>query len=204
MLEKNSHNITKKGRPLGFNPDQALETAMHLFWENGYDGTSLDDLLRATRISKSSFYNAYGNKSNLFEKCLKLFCSKQIEMVEQGLQRAANGRAFIEKLLRDLVKGVRLNEPHLGCFLMNTAHEFAGREGDVSKMVSTSTLRFNKVMQQAIKNGQEAGVITKEKEPDALAFYVMSSVAGLRLMISAQVDPDQLDEIVDVTLAALD
>lgn len=194
----------KKGRPLGFDPDEALETAMNIFWEKGYDRTTLDDILDATKISKSSFYNAYGNKFNIFEKSLDLFCHNQISMVEQGLQHFSNGREFIETLLRGLVQGVRLNEPHFGCFLMNTAHEFAGRDVHVSQMVSSSTLRFNEVLQKAIVSGQSAGVINKDKEPDTLAFFIMSSISGIRSMISAQVDPDKLDEIVDVTLAALD
>ena len=74
----------------------------------------------------------------------------------------------------------------------------------MSQKVSSSTLRFNEVLQKAIKNGQSAGVINREKKPDALAFYIMTNIAGIRSMISAQVDPDQLDEIIDVTLAALD
>lgn len=177
---------------------------MNVFWEKGYDGASLDDLLQATNISKSSFYNSYGNKSNLFEQCLDLFCEKQIALLEQGLRDTPNGRDFIERFLRELVQGVRLNKPHFGCFIMNTAHEFAGRDAHISKLVSNSTLTFNKIMQRAIKNGQDAGVITKEKDAKALAYYVMSSIAGLRLMISAQVEADQLDAIIDVTLTALD
>jgi len=202
---KNQQQKTsKKGRPLGFDPNEAMETAMYVFWEKGYDGASLDDLLQATNISKSSFYNSYGNKSNLFEQCLDLFCEKQIAQLEQGLKDMPNGRDFIEKFLRELVEGVRLDKPHFGCFVMNTAHEFAGRDAHISKLVSSSTLIFNKMMQRAIKNGQDAGVITQEKSPEALAYYIMSSIAGLRLMISAQVHPDQLDAIIDVTLTALD
>lgn len=202
--KKQQQKISKKGRPLGFDPDKAMETAMNVFWEKGYDGASLDDLLQATNISKSSFYNSYGNKSALFEQCLDLFCEKQIALLEKGLQETPNGRDFIEKFLRELVEGVRLDKPHFGCFIMNTAHEFAGRDQHISQLVSNSTLIFNKIMQRAIKNGQDAGVITQEKDPESLAYYVMSCIAGIRLMISAQVDPDQLDAIIDVTLTALD
>lgn len=203
-LMKNQQKAMKKGRPLGFDPAEAMETAMNVFWEKGYDGASLDDLLQATNISKSSFYNAYGNKSGLFEQCLDLFCDKQIALLEQGLKETPNGRDFIEKFLRELVLDVRLNKPHFGCFIMNTAHEFAGRDVHISQLVSNATIRFNEIMQRAIKNGQNTGTITKEKDSKALAYYVMSSIAGIRLMISAQVDPDQLDAIIDVMLTALD
>ncbi len=201
---KNQQKAVKKGRPLGFDPAEAMETAMNVFWEKGYDGASLDDLLQATHISKSSFYNAYGNKSNLFEQCLGLFCDKQIALLEQGMKETPNGRDFIEKFFRELVQGVRLGKPHFGCLIMNTAHEFSGRDVYISQLVSNATLRFNEIIQRAVKNGQNAGTITKEKDPKALAYYVMSSIAGIRLMISAQVDPDQLDAIIDVTLTALD
>ncbi|MCP5244614.1 MAG: TetR/AcrR family transcriptional regulator [Burkholderiales bacterium] len=194
----------KKGRPLGFDPNKTLEIAMNIFWEKGYDRTTLEDILDAANISKSSFYNAYGNKYKIFEKSLDLFCDNQIAMVEKGLSHFSNGREFLEAFLRSIVQSARLKEPHLGCFLVNTAHEFAGRDAHVSQKLNGSTLRLNGILQEAIINGQSAGVINQRKEPGTLAFYIMSNIAGIRSMVSAQVDPDRLDEIVDVTLAALD
>ncbi len=59
------------GRPLQFDPEQVLDAAMQVFWASGYDATSLQDLLQAMRLSKSSFYQTFGSKQQLFERCLR-------------------------------------------------------------------------------------------------------------------------------------
>ena len=198
-------DFMKKGRPLEYDPEETLETAMHVFWEKGYDSTTLGDLLEATKISRSSFYHAYGNKFQLFEQCLDLFCDKQIAQIEHALKHSITGRAFIENFLYDLARGARaVDEPHFGCFVMNTAHEFGGRDVYVSQLVSSATLRFSQVLQKAIERGQEEGVITTKKSPESLVFYLMSAISGIRSMISAKVPADRIDDIIEVTLTAFD
>ncbi len=194
----------KKGRPLEYDPEEVLEVAMNVFWEKGYESTTLGDLLEATKISRSSFYHAYGNKSQLFEQCLDLFCDKQIVQMENGLKQSLTGRVFIENFLYDLASGVRkINQPHLGSFVMNE-HEFGGRDVYVSQLASSAILRFNRVLQTAITKGQHEGVINKEKDPDALALFLMSSIAGIRTMISAKVPPEKINKIVGITLSVFD
>ncbi|MEZ5700224.1 MAG: TetR/AcrR family transcriptional regulator [Nitrosomonas sp.] len=200
-------NKRKKGRPLGYDPEETLEIAMNLFWADGYDATSLDDILNAANISKSSFYHMFGNKHQLFERCLTRYCDQQIAQIEKGVQQSSTGRDFIETFLHGLVDTVRKRNRHkryIGCFVTNTIYEFNDRDANISKMISNVTTKFNELLQRAIKTGQSKGVITKNKTPSALAHFLMSSIAGIRTMIHTQVEIDQLDEIVDSTLAALD
>ena len=205
LIKKQQENIPKKGRPLGYDPDETLEIAMNLFWASGYDATSLDDILNAANISKSSFYHMFGNKYKLFERCLNRYCEKEIAMIEQGLQKSSTGRDFIETFLYDLIDSVRKKDgQYMGSFVTNTVYEFAGRDDNIAKMISSATTKFNQLLQLAIKKGQTKGVITKAKTPSTLACFLMSSIAGIRTMISAQVEAEQLEEIVDVTLAVLD
>lgn len=206
ILIKEQQKITpKKGRPLGYDPDETLETAMKLFWASGYDATSLDDILNAARISKSSFYHMFGNKYKLFERCLNRYCEQEIAMLEEGLQQSSTGRDFIETFFYDLIESVRQkNGQYMGSFVTNTVYEFAGRDDNIAKMISNATTKFNQLLQQAIEKGQTEGVITTAKSSSTLASFLMSSIAGIRTMISAQVEAEQLEEIVDLTLAVLD
>jgi len=194
----------KKGRPLEYDPEQVLEVAMNIFLEKGYDSTTLGDLLAATKISRSSFYHAYGNKLQLFEQCLDLFCDKQIEHMENKLKQSLTGRVFIENFLYDLASGAcKADEPRFGTIVMS-AHEFGGCDIYVSQLASSAMLRFNRVLQTAIEKGQSEGVINEEKDSDSLALFLMSSIAGIRTMVSAKAPSDQINKIVGVTMFALD
>jgi len=205
LIQKQQDNVPKKGRPLGYDPDEALETAMHLFWAGGYDATPLDDILNAANISKSSFYHMFGNKQQLFERCLDRYCDKQIVLIEEGLRQSLTGRDFIEAFLYGLVDTVRhKNKRYKGCFMTNTVYEFADRDINISRLISKAIDRFSLLLQAAIEKGQEQGVITNSKSSGTLACFLMSSIAGIRTMIYAEVEIDQLEEIVETTLAALD
>ena len=207
LIKEPQKNKRKKGRPLGYDPDEMLEIAMNLFWADGYDATSLDDILNAANISKSSFYHMFGNKQQLFERCLIRYCDQQIAQIEKGLQQSSTGRDFIETFLYGLVDAVRKrsgSKRYIGCFVTNTIYEFKDRDANISKMITNVTNKFNELLQRAIKTGQSKGFITKNRTPSALAYFLMSSIAGIRTMIYTQVELDQLEEIVDSTLAALD
>lgn len=69
----------KLGRPLEYDREEVVEISMHLFWHRGFERTSLKDILDATKISKSSFYYAFGGKDQLFEQCLDRYCDIQME-----------------------------------------------------------------------------------------------------------------------------
>lgn len=194
----------KPGRPLEYDLEEVLETAMHLFWHKGFDATSLKDILDATKISKSSFYYAFGSKDQLFERCLARYCDKQMKCMLIELEKATSGRVFIESFLNEIEDTASAKECTHGCFLMNTASDFAGRNHAVSILVSRATLQFVDIFQMAIKRGQVEGVIPEQKKAGVLAFYLISSIAGLRTMIKAEADPKRINEIIPIITSALD
>ncbi|MCB1947657.1 TetR/AcrR family transcriptional regulator [Nitrosomonas sp.] len=205
LIKKQKDKTPKKGRPLGYDPEEMLETAMQLFWTGGYDATSLDDILSAANISKSSFYHMFGSKQQLFERCLGRYCDRQLALIEDGLQQSSTGRDFIEALLYGLVDAARKKEErYKGCFVTNTIYEFVDRDENISKLISGTLAQHNQLLQAAIKKGQAEGLITKQKTPKVLASFLMCSIAGIRTMIFAKVEIDQLVDAVDVALAALD
>jgi AcrR family transcriptional regulator len=86
------------GRPRAFDPDTALECAMHVFWAKGYEGAALSDLTRVMRINRPSLYAAFGNKEQLFRKVLDRYASGPLAYFAKALA-AAKARDVIEQIL---------------------------------------------------------------------------------------------------------
>ncbi len=199
-----STNHVKLGRPLEYDPEEAVEIATSLFWSQGYEATTLNDLLNATKISKSSFYYAFGSKYELFQHCQERFCHRQMSHMLAKLEQASTGRVFIESFLNDMVKTAHLTEERNGSCSMNVTNEFADQNVEMSRVSLTATMHMVKVLQNAIERGQEEGVIPVHKDSDTLALFLMSNVTGISILVQAKANPVKIEEAIAVSLASLD
>lgn len=191
------------GRPLEFDPRHALFAAMDVFWRQGFEATSLQDLLAAMGISKSSFYQAFGSKHALFERCLVAFRERQVQRMTHALARAPSGKAFLLASLHASVREAAAGGTPKGCLIMNTATEFSGRDPTVARLVSESTSAFAEVFRAAVVRAQADGEIATDRDPDVLARFMVSTVSGLRTMLKAGMSPAALEEVAEVAIGAL-
>jgi TetR/AcrR family transcriptional regulator, transcriptional repressor for nem operon len=191
-----------RGRPLQYDPDQALDAAMHLFWLQGYKATTLQDLLKAMGLSKSSFYQGFGNKKALFLRCVNRYSDGISAMLLDSLARATSAREFIEEVLLDSASEARRDAYRCGCLLMNTATEFAQKDPEIAAHVSTGYDRLRHPLKFAIKRGQREGEIS-DLDAEVLANYLISSLAGLRIVVKGGAGEKEVREIVEVIMRAL-
>ncbi len=177
---------------------------MQLFWRKGYEATSLADLLKAMRLSKSSLYQAFGNKHELFEACILRYRDMLVADMQAALDRAGSGRRFIEQVFHGVSAETRSSETRLGCLVMNTAAEFGQRDPVIASRVASSTRAFSKVFAAALRQAQRDGEIAADRDPTVLASYLVSSMTGLRTMVKAGASERKVREIANVILTALD
>ncbi|MDZ7750319.1 MAG: TetR/AcrR family transcriptional regulator [Gammaproteobacteria bacterium] len=192
------------GRPLGYDPEAALEAAMGLFWRRGYEATSLARLMAVTGLSKSSFYQAFGSKHALFERCMERYSAYMVKTMDAMLAEAPSGRVFVERLLMGIADETRGPGARRGCLVMNSASEFAGRDPVVADLVARSTASFMAVFRRAVERAKADGEIPPDKDTGVLAAYILTNVAGLRTMVKAGAGPQEVRAIAAVTLDALD
>jgi TetR/AcrR family transcriptional repressor of nem operon len=192
------------GRPMQFNPEQALDRAMQVFWSQGYEFTSLQDLLAAMNLSKSSLYQTFGSKEALFDRCMTHYLDTLAAQMIERLKNAPSGRAFIEDTFRALPDMVNSAEAKKGCLLWNTANEFGQRDAAVSAAVSTGVDRFLKVFMTAIERAQREGDIPPSKEPRALATFLLANMSGLKTMLKSGLNKQRARQVVATVLDALD
>ncbi len=176
---------------------------MELFWCRGYEATSLQSLLTTMDISKSSFYQAFGSKHELFERCLMVFRERQVGRMTVALEQAPSGKAFLRAMLLSAAREASSDEPPKGCLIMNTATEFSGRDAVVADLVEQGTRQFADVFQAAIERAQADGEITSAKDAEILSRYVVSTMSGLKTMAKAGMPAEAIEQVAEVALGAL-
>ena len=120
------------GRPRAFDPDTALERAMHVFWAKGYEGASLSDLTRAMRINRPSLYAAFGNKEELFRKVLDRYVNGPLAYFGKALA-VPKARDVIEQIFFGAAR--MAGDPRFpsGCLMVQGALAVGNAAGSVRK-----------------------------------------------------------------------
>lgn len=191
------------GRPIEFDPDAVLGAAMRAFWSKGYEATSMQDLLEATKLSKSSLYQAFGGKQQMFGRCIARYTDQMVMQLRERLEASESPLEFIRTTLTEIAsEGLATSTPR-GCLIMNTAMEFGQRDPDFAQWVGIGIARIRAVIELALERGQKSGEFTRARSAALLADYLMSSIAGLRTMVKAGKRPKSVLNIVDVIVGSL-
>lgn len=177
---------------------------MQLFWQKGYEATSVGDLQRTMGLSKSSLYQTFGSKHALFEQCIGRYRSRLLAEMKSSLARAQSGRRFLEQIFFGVADETKNAATRRGCMVMNTASEFAQRDPAIARLVTASTRAFTEVFEAALTRAQREGEIPPAKDPEQLSRYLVSSMAGLRTMVKAGASARSVRDIASIILTALD
>ncbi|UFQ14245.1 MULTISPECIES: TetR/AcrR family transcriptional regulator [Streptomyces] len=194
-------------RPRTFDEERALDAAMHAFWENGYEATSTQDLCAATGLGRSSIYNTFSSKHDLFRRALARYMetmnARQLDILEDversGLER-------VRALLALIVEGEfehRKDGHSIGCLTVNTTVELAARDPEAAAMLERDLAARLTMLRTAIRSGQRAGDITVERGADTLARYVNAVIGGMRVAAQGGADRATLEVIAETALDAL-
>lgn len=176
---------------------------METFWRCGYEGTSLNDLLIATGLSKSSFYQAFKSKHEVFQRALTRYCDVLTERLRDKLLASNSGWDFIESVMMTAVSEARESDCLRGCMIVNVATEFSNRDARIGKLVTDGVKRVTQIFSAAVKRAQKEGSISAEKDPNLLGRYLLSSLSGLRTLVKAGNSHNSIAGVVTVIMASL-
>jgi len=192
------------GRPLEFNPDVALESAMQLFWRKGYESSSLQELLATMRLSKSSFYQTFKSKHALFQRCIQHYRQAMNDEMRAQLKKNKSGKTFIITLFNNIANETSGSDARRGCLMMNTASEFAQSDQEIAKLVSSSINSITTVFELAIQQAQQQEEIPSDKDARTLATYLVCNMSGLKNMVKAGADRGTIKRIARIVMSALE
>ncbi|MFH6564648.1 TetR/AcrR family transcriptional regulator [Pseudomonas kulmbachensis] len=190
-------------RPQEFNTQQVLRKAMAVFWEKGYEATSLADLMAATALSKSSLYGSFGDKRDLFLAAFDIYRQdRKRDMIH--LLSAEPAREGIVSFYKSLFANLDSATSHNGCMSVNQAVEMAPRDLRVKAMVVEDFQTIHEVLCLAIKRGQADGSVANLSEAEDIASILVLAFPGLQLMARIGAGAEAMTNNLNVLMAHLD
>ena len=170
------------GRLRSFNEEDVLERATELFWCNGFNGTSMSELVETTGLAKASLYNAFGNKEDFFKAVLSHYIEKKQSKNLAFLKDGENGRVALEAYLHNILHVTTATSPSLGCLLVNTATERGMHDAAIRKIVDGGMSRTEQHIAAAIERGIQDGSIADTADPNKGALCLIAMILGIRVM----------------------
>ncbi|WP_410514617.1 TetR/AcrR family transcriptional regulator [Paenibacillus sp. BR2-3] len=185
-----------------FDVDTVLGKAMTVFWRQGYEMTSMQDLVNHMGIHKRSMYDTFGDKHKLFMKVMDRYAENMQTKIDQRIQSLHSAKEAI-RLLFEMTVTKDESEPE-GCLIVNTAVELSIHDPEAADMVNDSLLNTEKTLQELVRHGQENGEISGTLDAAALSEYLNNALVGLCVMVKTTPDTAKLKRIIDTTLTALE
>lgn len=188
------------GRPREFDEDKALDAALLMFWEKGYDATSLSDLTEAMGISRPSMYSTLGNKEKLFKLALERYSLRNAKLFDECLS-LPTAKEGIETLLREAVKIFADSKNPGGCMGIQSVVTCSTVSGTLKKEMDRKRVEFESKLKKRFDRAVSAGELPKSTVTLDLARYYSVVFQGLSLQAKAGASIRELIGVVDVAMA---
>ena len=190
-------------RPKKFDETEVLDKAVVLFWQKGFNGTSMQDLVSGLGINRASLYDTFGGKHQLFMSALDRYRKTTEVLLSELLESDKPTLQIIDELLEMAISQVCKDTQQRGCFLVNTTTELASEDQEIAKLMEENVRQKEKLFHSLIIKGQEQGEISTKHDSLALARYLFSSYNGLKVVAQTRPNPEVLLDAKKVVLASL-
>lgn len=193
-----------RGRPRGFDRDAALEKAMRVFWERGYEATSISDLTTVMGINSPSLYAAFGSKEALFREAVALYGTTEGAVTRQALTNEATARDAVEAILRG--NAINYAKPDLpsGCMVVLAATNYTKQNSEIGEF--TANLRRSDAadLTARLSRGVADGELPPDTDVGRIAAFYNTVLYGLSIQARDGATLDELQSIVDCAMSGWD
>lgn len=191
-------------RTKDFDEEEVLTKAVKVFWLKGYNGTSMQDLVDALGISRSSLYDTFGDKHALYLKALQSYQHKgQQDIAEIVIMNTASKDA-IKKLLEFVVDGLVSDKQRKGCFLLNAEVEVATQDASVMQLICDNDRQIESAFLEVIRRGQKKGDVSPKKDAKVLTRFFVNTMKGMQVSAKSTTDKSFFKDIIQMSLTVLE
>ncbi|MFD1773989.1 TetR/AcrR family transcriptional regulator [Paenibacillus rhizophilus] len=188
-------------RPKEFEINEVLDKAIQLFWVQGYEKTSMQDLVDYMGIHRRSIYDTFGDKHTLYMKALQRYESTQNKKMRFLVDKQEPVKELIRQFLESSIR--KEGEPQ-GCLIVNSGVELGVLDPEVASLVEDSYSKMEELLYDLVKTGQQRGELKASLEPEAASQYLLNAWLGLRTMVKTATDQRKLSNIIQTILNTLD
>jgi len=186
-----------------FDPDQALDQAMALFWRKGYGATSMDDLVKVTGVSRYGLYGTFKNKRELYRRSLQRYWEQLRAQVLGDLLKPDASLPQIQHAFARLTALATSELGQRGCMLCNTATEVSPHDGEIAKEVIQLYDRLTKVFERGLVNAKRKKQLSQSVDTTAWARQLTGLTLSLAVMARSRYPVKELGRLVEFSLRLL-
>ncbi|KRE06100.1 TetR/AcrR family transcriptional regulator [Priestia megaterium] len=184
-----------------FDEKEALRRAMELFWRQGYEKTSMQDLVNYMGVHRRSIYDTFGDKHTLFIRAL----SHYVEVMDVRFKSNITPELTVKQAIRKVFEMViyPTDKQPKGCLTVNTAVELSLLDQEVAEKITETFIKTETLLFDLLKHGQEQGEIPEHYDIKGLSKFIHNSLVGIRVLAKTTNDKKELETIIDMNLSAL-
>jgi len=192
------------GRPREFDRDQALKTAMTVFWERGYEGASMSTLVEALGLASARIYAAFGSKEALFREAVALYEAGEGGFADRAMQEEASARQAIARLLNDAaLTYTKRGRPH-GCLVVSAASSCAPENEPVAGWLAEHRRQRTQSIIERLHAAVQSGELRQDADIAALGDLYGALLHGISVQARDGVSRARLQAMIEPAMLALD
>lgn len=189
----------KMGRPPGFAENEALEAAMKVFWEKGFEGSTLADLTEAMGINRSSMYATFGGKEALFRLAIARYAEGPAAYVQVALEQPTV-RGVVEALLRGALKLLGDPSHPRGCLTVQGALACGSDAEPMKQALIDWRMQGESEIQKRMQRARREGNLAKDVDPGDLARYISTVLTGMAIQAANGSTRAEMTRLVEFVL----
>ncbi|WP_240421151.1 TetR/AcrR family transcriptional regulator [Paenibacillus periandrae] len=185
-----------------FEEKEVLDKAMRLFWEQGYEKTSMTELVEHMGIHRRSLYDTFGDKHSLFLKAMERFDDKISAALAREVKRSKTAFEALQFIFSFMIDGDE--DSPAGCLMVNSAVELAARDVEVDSKATKAFTTAEQLLKEIILWGQREGEFTSTYNAEELAEYLHNVWIGLRVIARTSASKEKLHRIIHISMKLLE
>ena len=187
------------GRPPAFDRDQALDRAMRVFWQKGFEGASMNDLTAAMGIRPPSLYAAFGNKQALFEESLQRYVEGPASFMHEALEEAT-AYEVAARMLRQSAEFLTQASSRCGCMAIESGLVGGDEAKPIRRKLIQLRMKGQKALRHRFERAQSEGDLSKTVDADNLARFVTTVFQGMTIQAINGASREELLRVAEMAL----